>query len=417
MIHLYDGLMLGGVFCSFICSIILFGIKRPIYSNRILSVILFLTAWHILLFLLVLLNLISQFPYAFKVTGHFYFLVPPLSYIYIRSIIYEEKKFRKTDWLHFVLAGLIFFDYIPYLFASSTDAGKLANAVVLDMKTSYRANATFISPYWYYHIRFFQGVAYIVFQWVLIAKYTVFKRTFFRANRSVLIWLIFFMILSSLLFTGLQTRNISYLIGINIKDQLIAIGTISVCFFGLSTYLFFFPELLYGSYYNNAGTIQDVLHSNKTDDGDFDGLETMIEDKVAVFKKLITPEQLPLDAQRVERYIKESGAFRRPGICIHDLATELEIPVRNLSYILNHFYHLRFNDFINNYRINYIIQRFESDDWKNLTFEGLAKEAGFSSRSTFFTVFKKLKGVTPSEYINSKISSQPQNDSYKEGAM
>ena len=38
-------------------------------------------------------------------------------------------------------------------------------------------------------------------------------------------------------------------------------------------------------------------------------------------------------------------------------------------------------------------------EWRQLTLEGLALEAGFSNRTTFFRAFTKLTGCTPSEYM------------------
>ena len=72
--------------------------------------------------------------------------------------------------------------------------------------------------------------------------------------------------------------------------------------------------------------------------------------------------------------------------------------VHHLSYVLNTYYKQRFNDFINQYRVNYVLGLLKEMDWKNMKLEALGAEAGFSSRTTFFVTFKKVTGLTPAEY-------------------
>ena len=44
------------------------------------------------------------------------------------------------------------------------------------------------------------------------------------------------------------------------------------------------------------------------------------------------------------------------------------------------------------------------DDYKNYSLEGIAQESGFKSKSTFNTLFKKMNGITPSEYRKKGLS-------------
>ena len=95
--------------------------------------------------------------------------------------------------------------------------------------------------------------------------------------------------------------------------------------------------------------------------------------------------------------------FKEKGITIPLLATKLNIPPRHLSALLKQHYQTKFNDFINGYRITFVKDKIEKEEWRNITIEALAEEAGFSSRSTFYTAFKKSTGQTPAEYIANKL--------------
>jgi YesN/AraC family two-component response regulator len=103
---------------------------------------------------------------------------------------------------------------------------------------------------------------------------------------------------------------------------------------------------------------------------------------------------------RLENYMETSGAYRRKGITVYDIAKDLGIAPNVLSNILNKHYNQRFNDYINGYRIDYVTKRLKSDsEWRKLSIEGLAEDAGFSSRSPFYAAFRKYTGLTPSLFV------------------
>lgn len=57
-------------------------------------------------------------------------------------------------------------------------------------------------------------------------------------------------------------------------------------------------------------------------------------------------------------------------------------------------------DFVNTYRVDEFIALAKKDTDKNFNLLGLAFEAGFNSKSSFNQVFKKIKGQTPSQFVN-----------------
>lgn len=74
---------------------------------------------------------------------------------------------------------------------------------------------------------------------------------------------------------------------------------------------------------------------------------------------------------------------------------------RYVSFVLNDYMHCNFNTLLNEYRIRRAQQLLEDkDSMKNLTVEGVALSLGFKSRSNFANIFKKITGLTPTEYRN-----------------
>jgi AraC-like DNA-binding protein len=120
-----------------------------------------------------------------------------------------------------------------------------------------------------------------------------------------------------------------------------------------------------------------------------------------------TPEWVDQQMPKLETFVRQSDSFLKPRYTIRDMSVEIDIPQHHLSYLLNRVYNLRFNDFINTLRVEYISRRvFMGDGLKQMTLEGLAKEAGFSNRTTFIRVVQKLTGQNPSDYFSQEGSTK-----------
>ncbi len=86
-----------------------------------------------------------------------------------------------------------------------------------------------------------------------------------------------------------------------------------------------------------------------------------------------------------------------------ELATMLGISNPELARLLNERIGMNFFDFVNYYRTKEFIILAKTEKAKELTFFGLAQEAGFNSKTTFNKAFRSLMGASPSAYFNNKI--------------
>ncbi|BFP43431.1 hypothetical protein FGF1_42760 [Flavobacteriaceae bacterium GF1] len=93
---------------------------------------------------------------------------------------------------------------------------------------------------------------------------------------------------------------------------------------------------------------------------------------------------------------KEGELFRNPNLKIADVADKLQIPPYLLSQFLNDNLGKSFAIFINEHRIEAAKKKLLSNN--NFTLETIGYDCGFNSKSTFFSTFKKLTGLTPSNY-------------------
>jgi len=102
--------------------------------------------------------------------------------------------------------------------------------------------------------------------------------------------------------------------------------------------------------------------------------------------------------KRVEVYMQEKKPFLANILTLEQLATQLEIPPRTLSNVINRHFKRNFFEFINEYRIEEAKAQLSNPDNKTKTIIQIMTDSGFNSKATFNTFFKKLVGDTPSQY-------------------
>lgn len=111
----------------------------------------------------------------------------------------------------------------------------------------------------------------------------------------------------------------------------------------------------------------------------------------------IETEQLLL--AKLKRF-EQSTRFTSNDISLATLASQFDTNTKYLSEIINKHYEDNFNTYINKLRINFIIEKLKSDpNYIHYKISYLAEKCGFSSHSSFATVFKTITGITPATFI------------------
>ncbi|MEM8897113.1 MAG: helix-turn-helix domain-containing protein [Bacteroidota bacterium] len=110
--------------------------------------------------------------------------------------------------------------------------------------------------------------------------------------------------------------------------------------------------------------------------------------------------------QQLEKMMREEKLYRDSTIGRDVIAESLGISGGYLSQVISSCQEQNFSDYINAYRVEEVIRLLNHPDFSSYSFLAIGLEAGFNSKSTFFSVFKKMTGMTPSEY--KKTSQIPQ---------
>jgi len=86
------------------------------------------------------------------------------------------------------------------------------------------------------------------------------------------------------------------------------------------------------------------------------------------------------------------------NLTLGELSRQTKIPLNYLSQVINEDLNKNFYTFINEFCINEAKRLFSDPKYKNRSISEILFEVGFNSRSTFYSFFKKITGITPSAY-------------------
>lgn len=113
------------------------------------------------------------------------------------------------------------------------------------------------------------------------------------------------------------------------------------------------------------------------------------------------PAELRTKGTWLKKEIEANRYYEEPELTLGLLAEKLQMPAHELSRVINTVFKKSFNDFINEYRVRYVVAKMQDPAYDNITLLGLAFEAGFNSKSTFNRAFRQTTGKTPAEFKNS----------------
>jgi AraC-like DNA-binding protein len=378
--------IIGSIFilCLAIVKLLIYGRERQ-YLNLLLCFAIFGVIWYGFIYVLTNSGLIRDYPILFNKGLPVYYLIAPCFFLYIRgSLDSAHASFKPKHLLHLLIIIPALVSIMPYTFADAATRQWVVNQIHSNVGFAF-SNNKYIVHNWHWTTFPLSALLYTLLQFRLAVLSAKAKKLPKRTTD----WILAFSIICGIIFFGMLAVNISVLANFDDAWCIMKSGNL-VLFLGivlllLSGSFFLSPALIFGFVRvkpkNRARTIEAGHY-----EGDNDGNRLKMYDNVLI--------------ARVEKYIVQDQVFRKTGLTVSDLASMLEIPNHKLSDLFNNHYKLNFNTYINNLRVQYIKDRLEAGEWKQFTLEAIAQEAGFSSRNSFSLAFKRITGLTPSNYLN-----------------
>lgn len=299
------------------------------------------------------------------------FLFGPLSYLYVRSCTQKEFQLKSLEWLHFLPFVLDVLFFLPFFSRSGIEK--------LDAFYNWQKTGDFLQHAYLLNLKTVHCLVYIAFAGRLILLYVKhLTNTSSKIEHIFNRWMWLFLFLMVLPSFG----QIVYFI-LQFKHIVITFSLLSYISFTAVIYFMTLvkPEIFHT--FPHQMTVEDV--------------EIITQDKKYIISPL-SPNQTAESLSKLITFVKKEKPYYAPELTISELANQVKMPINLVSQTINEHLNVHFLDFINGYRVEDVKQKLRDPQLSHYTILAIAFESGFNARSTFYTVFKKHTGVTPSEY-------------------
>jgi len=367
---------------GFFLAILIFFRHGKLFANRFLSLYIFIYSLIILDLLIWDLHLYQNRPYLRVFTLILPFIMVPLHYLYVKYLTTSEQTFRRRDLLHFTPIPFI---YALFLLPTGASREALLELMHFDVRSQYPLQ--FVIFNW---AILFQTMVYLSLTLFLLRKYRRnIKRVFSNIGKVQLNWLRNLTLVMIFIVSFFLVENVLLLVDIHISEAF----TLSSAVVAMSVYIIGYMGMSKTDIYlqqNIARSMKELPNLRASKHSGKAGIKYSKSGLAETTAKAYLDELLGL--------MKEERPYRDSELTLPQLATRLGISPHNLSQVLNAGLGQNFFDFINSYRINEVIEGLKDPDKQHLKILAIAFDAGFNSKTTFNSIFKKVTGITPSEY-------------------
>lgn len=101
---------------------------------------------------------------------------------------------------------------------------------------------------------------------------------------------------------------------------------------------------------------------------------------------------------RVQHALTAERLFADTGLTLDRLAAAVESTPHQVSEVLNRHLKVPFHELLNRHRVEDVKRQLRDPAADGYTVEGIGVSAGFGSRSALYAAFRRLEGMTPTEF-------------------
>jgi len=112
------------------------------------------------------------------------------------------------------------------------------------------------------------------------------------------------------------------------------------------------------------------------------------------------------DLESIRQKLQTHEWYLDPNLKVQSLARHIGIPATELSALVNTVTGMNFNEFINQYRIEYAKNLLNAETKKPIL--DVAYESGYNSKSAFYKHFTSVTSMTPAQYRKNR-NAQPES--------
>ncbi len=294
----------------------------------------------------------------------------PFLFMYTSHLIEFNKYGRINNWIHF-LPFLLVNVYLIDFYSLPTEQKLFVFA------NEGKGYETFIKVNWIMIV--ISGLAYTLWNLALIKRHQKKIRTrFSNIDRINLKWLQY-------LIYGLL--SIWIIVPFGEDYHIFFAATLFVSLIGVF-------GIQQGHIFSNQSSLE-IKNDNINEESEPNGANINIR----YAKSGLTEEKRQLIKIGLLKLIDDEKLFLEPELSLSFLSSRLDIQSNYVSQLINEEFGKSFYDYINSKRVNEFKHRIALPKYGDYKLIEVAYDCGFNSKSTFNRVFKRMNGVTPSEYL------------------
>lgn len=364
-----------GIIISLFLAFILFSKKNKSEADKILALWLLFTGFHLAFFYLFIDEKYVEFPYLLGFELPLPFIHGPFLFLYCTSLTGQNYK-PHLRWLHFLPFLLFYLPFISFFFLSNDE-----KILVYQNKGEGYGAILWIRTILY----ILSGVVYVVLSLRVLERH---KKTiveqFSYTEKINLAWLRYLIWGMAVIWLAVILGNDVYVFTA-VVVFIIFIGYYGIKQVGIFTHK---EENSAVNFSIDDGVQPKPVSSAKND---FDKYSKSGLDEEAVHT---------IHRQLVEG-MKENKWYKNPELSLGKLAQYLAVQSNQLSQVINTIEQKNFYDYVNGLRVEEFMAEAVLPANQKFTLLALAYECGFNSKASFNRNFKKVVGLSPSDYLKS----------------
>lgn len=336
-------------------------------ANHLLAAILFFLSYHLILEILVLFG-VGHYDVWYHFMVEYNWIYGPLIFFFVKAQVMPDFKLQRKDWVHFIPVMIEFVcsnfvrtqnSYWDGTRESLSWLGYWGYVVWMNYPTVYLIAGALLIFYSYKAERLLntprEGIELIPEQVRWIRRIILAFRLYFAA--------------------------------------IVAIQLVDLLFFGItfSTFYYYFERFYYYPFFVGMAVLTYWLG--------MEGFSRKDQPSLLLKPRLSSKEQAQFTeiADSLRKLMQEKQAYKDPTLTLVSLAEQLHVKPYLRSKCLKVCFDTKFNDYLNELRIEALTQMLRDSTHENYTLLGLAFEAGFNSKASFNRAVKKQFGISPKE--------------------
>lgn len=151
---------------------------------------------------------------------------------------------------------------------------------------------------------------------------------------------------------------------------------------------------------NKEITSETIIETKSIEKPDFNLLQEEIIQEERIISNISISSKTENDLLRKLELFEKNKGFIKKDINLASLSKQFETNTKYLSEIIKIHRQKSFNLYLNELRINYIVNRLKNEPkYINTKVSYLASDCGFTSHSTFTTIFTQIMNESPSIFV------------------